>query len=320
MHAHPNADAFVRAILRDPADVATRLVFADWLEETGEPSNVAWAKYIRLMAEGERHPPGTIERENPEWRAKNLGDEIEAKVKIPAAHFLMQRELLVRLLPSHQFKVTLMGLEVPSVATEFVPESVARECRLIALAHQKPYIVVAMEDPRDWKLINSLRHNFVRDVIAVGADWDDILGTITRNYGLSGQSAPGEGETAIEQSLERAKLPEERFLDTILREAIIAGCSHVDIQPLLNGAGVWYHLRGEWVMRDNCTRRLLTRIAARVGELIGLFRELSGAGVASDAFRFDYQGASYTIHVVITPTTEGPNIYLDLSDHFTPSS
>ena len=36
MTSHPDADAFMRAILRDPADVTTRLVFADWLEETGE--------------------------------------------------------------------------------------------------------------------------------------------------------------------------------------------------------------------------------------------------------------------------------------------
>ena len=48
MHAHPDADAFVRAILRDPADVATRLVFADWLEETGEAPNSLVTIFIKI--------------------------------------------------------------------------------------------------------------------------------------------------------------------------------------------------------------------------------------------------------------------------------
>jgi type IV pilus assembly protein PilB len=58
MSSHPDADAFVSAILRNPAEVTTRLVFADWLEETGDPSNVAWAQFIRLNVEADRHPAG----------------------------------------------------------------------------------------------------------------------------------------------------------------------------------------------------------------------------------------------------------------------
>jgi uncharacterized protein (TIGR02996 family) len=41
-------DAFIRAIIANPDDDATRLVFADWLEEQGEPE---FAEFIRVQCE-----------------------------------------------------------------------------------------------------------------------------------------------------------------------------------------------------------------------------------------------------------------------------
>lgn len=46
-----DADALLRAVLLTPADVLPRLVLADFLEESGEPSAVARAEWIRLSCE-----------------------------------------------------------------------------------------------------------------------------------------------------------------------------------------------------------------------------------------------------------------------------
>src|SRR5262245_51518143 len=51
-------DAFLRAITTEPADDTARLVFADWLEEHGEPER---AELIRVQCELCRKP------ECPEW-------------------------------------------------------------------------------------------------------------------------------------------------------------------------------------------------------------------------------------------------------------
>src|ERR687898_691134 len=56
-------DDLFRAILADPADDAPRLVFADWLDEHGEPDR---AEFIRLQCEietrGRRTHPRLIRR------------------------------------------------------------------------------------------------------------------------------------------------------------------------------------------------------------------------------------------------------------------
>src|SRR5262249_51186381 len=45
--------AFLQAVVADPADDATRLIYADWLEEQGDPR----AHYLRLEVELAAVPP-----------------------------------------------------------------------------------------------------------------------------------------------------------------------------------------------------------------------------------------------------------------------
>jgi uncharacterized protein (TIGR02996 family) len=87
MSFHPDADAFLRAILHNLDDATPRLVFADWLEETDEPANVAWARYIRAQAELAAQPP--IGGRWPELEAQAADEvlRIEATLKVPANLF-----------------------------------------------------------------------------------------------------------------------------------------------------------------------------------------------------------------------------------------
>jgi uncharacterized protein (TIGR02996 family) len=76
-------DAFIRAILADPDDDALRLVYADWLEEHGNPDDAARAEFIRTqmdlasLADDDPRRPALEDREHellvkhhPRW----LGD------------------------------------------------------------------------------------------------------------------------------------------------------------------------------------------------------------------------------------------------------
>ncbi len=54
-------DALIRAVIAAPENDLPRLVFADWLEEHGEPTR---AEFIRLQCE-----LGQVEEFGPRWRA-----------------------------------------------------------------------------------------------------------------------------------------------------------------------------------------------------------------------------------------------------------
>jgi uncharacterized protein (TIGR02996 family) len=51
-----DGDALLAAILREPADHTSRLVYADWLDERGEPGDAARAEFIRVQCERARIP------------------------------------------------------------------------------------------------------------------------------------------------------------------------------------------------------------------------------------------------------------------------
>lgn len=54
--------ALLAAVLADPADDTPRLVYADFLEETGDPADAARAHFIRAEVEAEKHPVGSPDR------------------------------------------------------------------------------------------------------------------------------------------------------------------------------------------------------------------------------------------------------------------
>ena len=67
--SHP---AFLRAITSEPADDTARLVYADFLEETGEPVHVARAEFIRTQIQAHTLHPNHPRRAELQTRAAEL--------------------------------------------------------------------------------------------------------------------------------------------------------------------------------------------------------------------------------------------------------
>jgi uncharacterized protein (TIGR02996 family) len=64
--------AFLNAIIANPEDDVPRLVFADYLEESGEPALIARAKYIRLHIELLRSPENAKETQRIVFQCQEL--------------------------------------------------------------------------------------------------------------------------------------------------------------------------------------------------------------------------------------------------------
>ena len=64
--------AFIRAIVATPGDDTPRLVFADWLDETGDESDRARAEFIRVQCESASLPAGDTRRAKLEKREEEL--------------------------------------------------------------------------------------------------------------------------------------------------------------------------------------------------------------------------------------------------------
>ena len=183
MSSYPDANAFMRGYLPNPTDMTARLVFADWLEETGEPSNVAWARYIRLKAEADRYPAKSVEQRQLDAKAVEFVPHIKANLTIPAALFVGYPRSLLQLLPASNFTVKLSAFEIPRAFIDLMPESVARENIVLPLDLQGRCLLVVTTDPQNRDTTQKLEFILDKDVIPVRAEHKEIQEAINHHYG-----------------------------------------------------------------------------------------------------------------------------------------
>jgi uncharacterized protein (TIGR02996 family) len=183
MFSHPDADAFMRSYLRKPTDATTRLIFADWLEETGDESNVAWARYIRLKVEADTYSFWSPDRRDVETQAARFAPFIRANLTIPAALFVGYPKSLLQLLPSQNITVKLDEFRVDREVVDLVPESVARENFVLPLAVQRPVLMFATHNPWNKNLLRKLGIVMNKDIVLVGASEGELRESINERYG-----------------------------------------------------------------------------------------------------------------------------------------
>jgi type IV pilus assembly protein PilB len=319
-------EAFLQAILEAPEDDTPRLIYADWLEEQGDPRG----EFIRLqaqlarMSEDDPHRPGLedrarllLEEQSPRWAGSPRDRAAAFAVcrrfmrgdAVPAGAYL-DHAAVFRAAPLRAFHLDLTEFEAPVAVIEYFPESVARENLVLPLAMQGGTMTIAMRDPGDQNLVQILQFIMNRDVEAVAAPAAQIAAAIERHYPEGVQAADTTAFMDGPAVLGAAPLPEPgpgviaRLVKLILDEAVALGATAVWLGPLANHAWVRYRIEGLWVERDTPPRRLLRPMVARV-------RELAGMGEAKRGLiRWRYDGREATLNVRIRERARGPRVVL----------
>jgi uncharacterized protein (TIGR02996 family) len=208
-------DAFLQAIIEDPDDDTPRLVYADYLDERGDPRG----EFIRVQLALARLPDDP-RRPELEVRERRLlaehGEEwarplrpwvtgwtfrrgfVEA-VKLPAQSYLDHAVVLRHRAPVRRFEVDLTGFNVIPAVLDRLPEPLAREELVFPLGQAGRKLVVAVRDAADGPAFSMLAFLLAQEIEAVTAPGDQITQAINRNY--------HEGETNYFNWLVNRRLP-----------------------------------------------------------------------------------------------------------------
>src|SRR4029077_1294426 len=79
--------------------------------------------------------------------------------------------------------VSLLDVTVPQSVIEMVPESVARENRVIPLSVDGNVIKIATSEPDNFDILQKLQFILNKDIAHVLADREQIVAAINRHYG-----------------------------------------------------------------------------------------------------------------------------------------
>ncbi len=252
-HTDPSADAFMRRILSNPADAVPRLVFADWLEESGTSSNLAWARYLRLADELANAPPDDARRPKMAAELAKVGSLIRARLTCRAEVLVAYPDAMRQLLPARCIVAKLEGVMPPQSVLELVPESVARQDQVLPLARLTDRtLILAAAYPTDRHLDARLRFILNCPVEFVGLVDTEFADCLNRNYGNT--------ETESVESVTYRWLPNDglrggppetfadlvvAFWNLVILEAIeyIAPALQLEIDG--TRLAVWHQFRGE---------------------------------------------------------------------------
>ena len=324
MFSHPDADAFLRAILHNLDDATPRLVFADWLEETDNGANTAWARYIRIQAELAAQPPVGGRWGELEVQAADEALGIHTTLRVPARLFVEQTQALLRLLPAERLSVDLTGFTVPRSVAEYVPASLAHERLLLPLAVGKSRMYLAMVEPRNVDTLEILEFILNRRVTPIAANPASIPAAIERAYGPVNaefydpfiectEPRPGTDSNRPElQSDNGTDGPAEHLANQILHEARLMGAARVMISPI-GGPRIRFRVAGEWIDRGPWLPSLLPPVTRRFAEMAGILGEFQQVGRGQGAFEWSIPGDPVLVRVALETVEEGPVVQIDFA-------
>ncbi len=243
---------------------------------------------------------------------------------------ILEKELLAALQSQLGYDIVkdneLMDLDVRTVA--LIPEPFAIENRVIALREEGDGVVLAMADPENLTVLDTIKKLVGRNVkpVLIG---DSVLHDTIEKYYKSirtttqVEDAVGgfdfvaldddENEITINQASSDAEAPIVKLINLIINEAIKAGATDIHIEPLTKHTRVRFRV-------DGALREVMNPPIGMHAGLISIVKVMSKLNIAERRLPQDGHIAlktalkSVDVRVSITPTVLGEKVVMRLLD------
>ena len=231
----------------------------------------------------------------------------------------------VRRALADKFGLDLRKFEVPASVLARIPADLALQLHFLPVAHLHGRLVVAMQNPLDWQVLEAIRFNTKTRVEVVMASAEDIAWAHEKYYsGLDETEALGdldfgpvrenrvqESAQAIEQ--EAQKKPIVRLVNAIVLQAITRRASDINIRPGAEHVDVYYRIDGRMTFIRTLHRSLLPAVVSRIkitGQMNIAERRLPQDGHA----RMTFQGRVIDLRISVVPTITGESVVIRVLD------
>ena len=223
--------------------------------------------------------------------------------------------------------VNLESMEIPPSIIELVPESVARENLVMPLQLQGESLMIAINDPMRYEVLDKLRFILNRDIKVAMAPKEAILNAINRHYGQSETESVDsliaeftetqidftETEASGQAIAEDENAPVIRLVNLLIEEAVKMRASDIHIEPFEDRVRIRYRIDGALLERDKVPRRLLGALASRI-KIMGRIDISEKRRPQDGRIKTRVGSADYDLRVSVLPTNHGQAIVMRILD------
>jgi type IV pilus assembly protein PilB len=220
--------------------------------------------------------------------------------------------------------VDLEALEIPPQVMQLIPRDLAIEHKAIPVAVRGSTITVAMANPLDLGVIDSLQfstsHHIEPAVASAGAikkalerGWgysedklDQMLGELTEKISYRGATDESGGD-------EDDDAPVIRYVQQIIHNAIQAGASDIHIEPMADRLQIRYRIDGMCIRMDPAPKRLQGPVIQRLKIMAGLQVE-EKRRPQDGRIKFQLSGRHIDLRVSALPAIHGESVVMRILD------
>ena len=223
--------------------------------------------------------------------------------------------------------VHLKGFDLPGQMLSRIPADVAIQYNVVPLGEFNGKLIVAMENPLDYAVVNALRFNTNSNIDTVMANGEDIRSLLQKFYSKLEESEALEdlqvdavGSTPMENSeslylmeQEAHRKPIVRLVNAILVQAVTKGASDINIRPEKDRVNVYYRIDGKLQYARTMNRSLLPAIVSRIkitGQMDISERRLPQDGHA----RLAWGAKTIDLRISVVPTIKGESVAIRILD------
>ena len=220
--------------------------------------------------------------------------------------------------------VKLRQFDVDPEAIALIPGSVARRYMVMPLIEDEERIVIALSDPTDLELINTLR--FLTDkVLEIAiAQPEDIAFSISVHYQgdeyqmamadlTIEQALPAINDSKMATEAQANEKPVVLLVRNLITDALVRKASDIHIRPGENSIKVFFRIDGELHTVRSFNSSLLPSVASRIKIMGGM--DISEHRLPQDGrARIKYLNKMVDLRISIIPALYGESIVIRLLD------
>lgn len=224
--------------------------------------------------------------------------------------------------------VRLGKLEITPKVLAMVPFDIAMQYNVLPLAEHNNRLIVAMEDPLDWKALDVLRFHTNRAIEPVITSRDEISRILTKYYLDHGENdfvqfsdefefhtaaEPQEATELTNIAQEASKKPIVRLVNALLAQGIERRASDINIRPLRDRINIYYRVDGKEQFSHSMHISLLPALVSRI-KIMGRM-DIAERRLPQDGHtRVVRNGASIDLRISVIPTVNGESVVVRILD------